>query len=786
MTDEIYMDKCDIPSTLPVVSLKSTVLFPWQVVSVQIAVKQNIKLLEQYSGRNEIVAAGMFLDPEGSYRRSNLSSAAVACRVLSRIIMDHDVPQVVLQGIRRIHLSKIISTNPFFQARIDCVDEPNQDGPVVRRQIERTSKLIENLVDVSDRYTEELVKVVRLNLENASRFADLIGDTVQFTYKDKRRLIETADVTDRLTVLIELLEEEIARELVSKEVLIKTEHSIDQKNRETFLREQLTIIRNELEEMDPAEAEIAGLAEKIESVTLPPFVAEEAHRQIQRLHDSGNRLREGSSIRAYIEWVLEFPWTARTKERLDIRRARRVLNNRYFSLGNASDRLLEFLAVRKLGGQSSKPLLAIIGPPGTGRTSLASTVAEILGHNLIQISMNGLHDEKELRGEPRVHAAARPGLIMDGLRRTGARNPVILIDEIDQLEPGAGDPLPALIEALDPARNCQFYDHYLGVPFDLSEALFIVTANVDEEIPTALWSLIHAIELSGYTEGVKMAIVRERVWPQVVEAHGLSVRDTRLTNAALKKIIRLYTREAGVHTLKNQLEKICRRLAVRTATGGAHRLSVNSNNLEKYLGKPIYPADHSARKSQVGVVNGLAWTETGGQLLPVEALLMPGEGAMMLTGLLGEVMQESVAAAISYVRSRAAELDIPPETMQNKDIHIHFPEGAIPKDGPSAGIAVATAIASVWSNKPVRPDVAMTGEISLRGQILPIGGLREKVLAAYRAGITHVILPRGNESDLADVPRDVLGKMHPHLVEEAVEVFRIALEKKPRNHSRRR
>jgi len=381
MTDEINMDKCDIPSNLPVLSLKSTVLFPWQVVSVQIAVKQNLKLLEQHSGPSEIVAAGAFMDPEGPYRRTNLSSTAVACRVLSRIIMDHDVPQVVLQGIRRINLSRIVSTKPFFKAEIDCVEEPERDSPELRRQIKQAFGLVEDLVEVSDRYSKELLKMMRLNRESPSRFADLIGDAVPFRYEDKRALLETVNISDRLFLLTRLLKREISRAQVSEEVLVKTERSINRKERKTFLREQLTIIQDELQELDPEEAKIAALAGKIESVSLPPFVAEEAHRQIQRLHDSGNRLREGSSIHAYIDWVLSFPWQDTTKDRLDIRRARRILNNRYFSLGNASERLLEFLAVRKLGGRSSKPLLAIVGPPGTGRTSLASTVAEIMGRN---------------------------------------------------------------------------------------------------------------------------------------------------------------------------------------------------------------------------------------------------------------------------------------------------------------------------------------------------------------------------------------------------------------------
>jgi ATP-dependent Lon protease len=515
-------------------------------------------------------------------------------------------------------------------------------------------------------------------------------------------------------------------------------------------------------------------------------VAEAVRREVYRLHSGDIRAIEGSSIRAYVDWVLEMPWNEKTRDRYDLRLARRILDNRYYGLGNARDRLLEFLAVRKLGGKSAKPVLGIMGPPGTGRSSLASTVANILNRRLVRIPVHGVHDEAEIRGQLRTNVAARPGRILDGMRQVGACNPVVLIDDFDRLEAGVGDPELAILEVFDPARNCRFHDLYLGVPFDLSDVLFIVTAKVAEELPEALWDFMHVIELSGYTEGVKMAIVRERVWPSVLDEHGLSSYGITLTNAAVRRIIRRYTREAGVHSLKIRLETICRRVAVKVAGGGPKRLSISTKNLEKYLGKPFYTEGEIVRGSGIGVATGLAWTETGGNILTIEALLMPGDGTTLVTGLLGEVMQESVRAALSYVRSHSDELGISDERLKGSDIHVHFPEGAIPKDGPSAGIAAATAIASLLSRRPVRSDIAMTGEISLRGWVLPVGGIREKVLAAYRAGIRHVILPRGNESDLMDVPKDVLSKMHPHWVEEVLEVFRIALEKKPGKSSRRR
>ena len=785
VTKENDSNHYDVPSQVPVLLLKSTVLFPMQVVSVQLVLKPNRSLLEDYVDKDEIIGAGLYVDPEGSYVRSNLCTTAVACQVLSRMRMRHGATQVVLQGLRRVLLKRLASARPYFKADVERIEETGGDSSHAHALATDVSRLVEDLVQVNERYTEELVKMVHLNIENPSQCADLIAHMIQFSYVEKRMLLEMADVPERLSLLAKCLRREISRSQVTQEVRAKTRISLDRGQREVFLREELKVIQAELNEFDPAETEITELGARIESAELPPLVAEAVMREVYRLRSGEIRAIEGSSIRAYVDWVLEMPWNKKTKDRYDLRLARRILDNRYYGLGNARDRLLEFLAVRKLGGKSAKPVLGIMGPPGTGRSSLAATVANILNRHLVRIPVHGVHDEAEIRGQLRTNAAARPGRILDGMRQVEARNPVILIDDLDRLEAGFGDPELAILEVLDPARNCRFYDLYLGVPFDLSDVLFVVTAKVAEELPEALWDFMHVIELSGYTEGVKMAIVRERVWPSVLEEHGLSGYSIRLTNAAVRRIIQRYTREAGVHALKIHLETICRRVAVKVASGRSGRLSISTRNLEKYLGKPFY-TEENTHGSWIGVATGLAWTETGGNILTIEALLMPGEGTTLVTGLLGEVMQESVRIALSYVRSRAEELGIPEERLKGTDIHVHFPEGAIPKDGPSAGIAVATAIASLLSRRPVRQDVAMTGEISLRGWILPVGGIREKVLAAYRAGIRHVILPRGNESDLMEVPKDVLSKMHPHWVEEVVEVFRIALEKKPARGNRRR
>jgi ATP-dependent Lon protease len=769
----------DVFHEVPLLLLRSTVLFPLQVASVQIATKANLRLLEDHADPRAIVGAGVLVDPDGPANRRNLGPIAVACRILNRIDMGGGSAQVVLQGLRRIRIREVVRSRPYLRTRAEGLDESEGDRPVGRERVTRVVRLVRTLVETDDRYPDELAKVVEMNHENGSRCADLVADLIQFGYVEKRQLLETEDVSVRLDRLAELVQREIARSKVAREVQTKTAISIDRTRRESLLREQLEIIRRELEELDPAEAEIAELARKTEAAPLPPIVAEEARREVQRLRHGPTRHHEGFSIRAYVDWVLSMPWEATTKDRLDLRRARRMVDKRYLGLGTARDRLLEFLAVRKLGGNARLPLLVILGPSGTGRTSLASTVAEVLGRRFVRIPMQGIHDAAEIRGHRRTAAAARPGRVLDGLRTAGVRNPVILIDHLDRLEARIGEPMHSLVDALHPERNGQFLDHYLGVPFDLSEVLFVVTANVEEEIPRDLWSFMHTIEMPGYTEPVKRAIVRESLWPELVEGHGISRFDVRLTNTAVTRIIRHYTREAGVRELRLHLRTICRRIAVQVAVRGGRRLSIGVRNLEEYLGKPLYVEDPTAREPKVGAATGLAWTEAGGVLLPIEALIMPGEGYVMVTGMLGEVMEESVEAALSYVRSRGAELKIPADTLYERDLHIHFPEGAIPKDGPSAGIAAATTIASLLSGRPVRHDIAMTGEISLQGWVLPVGGIREKVLAAYRAGIKRVILPKGNESDLDDVPRDVRGKMRFDLVGDVGEVFGIALKKKP-------
>jgi len=774
----------DIPETLPLLVLKSVVPLPLQVVSTQITRSFNLTVLDELDESDELVAAAALVSSDSAFAKRNIAKIAVACKVLSRMEMGDGSSQVVLQAMRRIRIDKVLSSRPTYVVEVSCVEEPN---PPPARERELTARLIASLrelIELDPRHPDELMKVAQLNESMGSRFADLLANRLPFGYDARRQVLECLDVGRRLILVTKFVEEEIARSRIREEISTKTDDSQDRIRREALLREQLEIIRHELDELDPQEAARRKLDHRIETSALPRAVAEEARRQVARLRDSSVESLEGSTIRAYVDWVLAMPWERELPVRVDLRRARRILDERHPGLEDARDQLLEFLAIRRLGGASRRSILAIVGPPGSGRTTLAHTLAEVMGLPLARVPLRAVRDEADVLGMPLTEPLARPGNILEAIKQAGAINPILLVDDFDLLE--ENDLIGAVLQGLDPARNAKFGDRYLGVPFDLSRALFIVTASIVDDIPEQIWPRVDVVELPGYTDQVKLAIARNHTWPQVIKASGLDDFSPKITDAAIQRIIRDYTREAGLAELRERLETICRAYALRAAQGPRSRLKVTIRNLESLLGPAIYARELRAKEGLVGCATGLAWTESGGDLLPIESLLMSGEGRTILTGLLGEVMQESVAAALSYVRYRAEALKIPRQVFQESDIHIHFPEGAIPKDGPSAGITVATILASLLSGRPVRQDVAMTGELTLQGTVLPIGGLREKMLAADRAGIRHVIVPKGNASEYATVPKEVQARQHTHFVSHVDEVFKIALRSARSSRSKAR
>jgi ATP-dependent Lon protease len=611
--------------------------------------------------------------------------------------------------------------------------------------------------------------------------ADLIASTLSIPLVDKQNLLETLDVKGRLERANFLLTKELTVLELGSKIQSQVREGIDKSQREYFLREQLKAIQKELGEKDERTAEIEELRQRMAQAKLPPEAMKEGERELDRLAKMPPAAAEYTVSRTYLDWLIELPWSVHTEDNLDISQAQKVLDEDHYDLEKVKKRILEYISVRKLKADMKGPILCFVGPPGTGKTSVGKSIAKALGRKFIRISLGGVRDEAEIRGHRRTYVGALPGRIIQGIRKSGSNNPVFMLDEIDKLGMDfRGDPSAALLEVLDPEQNYAFSDHYLDVAFDLSKVMFITTANILDPIPPALRDRMEVLDLLGYTEEEKFKIAKEFLVPKQVEAHGLSEKDIQFEEEALLRIALEYTREAGVRNLEREIAHICRGVARRVAEGHGAPSIIKPDDVPSYLGPIKFFSEVAERTSEPGVATGLAWTPTGGDILFVEATRMKGRKGFSLTGQLGDVMKESAQAALSYVRARAKALKIPEDFFDHSDIHIHVPAGAIPKDGPSAGVTMFTAITSLLTGRPVRSDVAMTGEITLRGLVLPVGGIKEKVLAARRAGITTVILPGRNEKDLEEVPEQVKKDMKFHFVQRMDEVIRFALKEKPK------
>jgi ATP-dependent Lon protease len=620
-----------------------------------------------------------------------------------------------------------------------------------------------------------------LNIEEPGALADLIASTLSIPLADKQNLLETLDVKGRLERANFLLTKELTVLELGSKIQSQVREGIDKSQREYFLREQLKAIQKELGEKDERTAEIEELRQRMAQAKLPPEAMKEGERELDRLAKMPPAAAEYTVSRTYLDWLIELPWSVHTEDNLDISQAQKVLDEDHYDLEKVKKRILEYISVRKLKADMKGPILCFVGPPGTGKTSVGKSIAKALGRKFIRISLGGVRDEAEIRGHRRTYVGALPGRIIQGIRKSGSNNPVFMLDEIDKLGMDFhGDPSAALLEVLDPEQNYAFSDHYLDVAFDLSKVMFITTANILDPIPPALRDRMEVLDLLGYTEEEKFKIAKEFLVPKQVEAHGLSEKDIQFEEEALLRIALEYTREAGVRNLEREIAHICRGVARRVAEGHGAPSIIKPDDVPSYLGPIKFFSEVAERTSEPGVATGLAWTPTGGDILFVEATRMKGRKGFSLTGQLGDVMKESAQAALSYVRARAKALKIPEDFFDHSDIHIHVPAGAIPKDGPSAGVTMFTAITSLLTGRPVRSDVAMTGEITLRGLVLPVGGIKEKVLAARRAGITTVILPGRNEKDLEEVPEQVKKDMKFHFVQRMDEVIRFALKEKPK------
>ena len=786
-----------VPDVMSILPENKIVLFPNNVLPLIVSDESAVQLIDEaaVSGARTIVVAAVRErsdespdQPEGDSSEVTIEDlyAVGTAAVIRMMVKTSDGIRLLLQGIGRVRILSSEQQKPYLKARVQPLQEPSHYGPEDLREIEALRRavgtLFQKAVELSPNMPDELQEI-----PNARTDPSVMSDNIAFYYQgiavsEKQDLLETLDVRERLNKLMRILTREVDVLELGSRIHQSVHSEMHKSQREYYLREQLKAIQKELGEGDERGAEIDELRAAIDAARMPEEAHKEATRELDRLSRMPPAAAEYTVSRTYIDWLVSLPWQKETADDIEILRAKEVLDEDHYGLPKIKDRILEFLSVRKfkVGGVVRQPILCFVGPPGVGKTSLAKSIARAMGRKFVRVSLGGVRDEAEIRGHRRTYVGALPGQIIQGIRRADSRNSVFNLDEVDKLGMDfRGDPSSALLEVLDPEQNSTFRDHYLDVPFDLSKVLFITTANVIDPVPPALRDRMEVIELAGYTEEEKLAIARRHLLPKQMDEHGLK-DGVHITwhESALQEIIRGYTREAGVRNLEREMAAICRKVTRQFAEGRTEPVQATAELVHTFLGPPRFEFEEVARRaSQPGVAIGLAWTPVGGDILFIEATRMPGDHQLILTGQLGEVMKESTQAALSYVRSHSADLGIQTETFRSSDIHVHVPAGAIPKDGPSAGIAMVVAIASLMTARPTRKLLAMTGEITLSGNVLPVGGVKEKVLAARRAGVTEVILPARNRKDFIEgIPKEVQDEMHFHFVEQITEALDIALE----------
>jgi ATP-dependent Lon protease len=750
-----------VENVMPILPLKETVVFPDSMIPLAIGQERSIRLVDEAVANDRPIA--LVTSREGddeAQSADDLYSVGTAAVIHKMIRVPDGTLRILVQGLRRVRLTRVAQDDPYlvgeFEEQPDVITREKEIAALARNVETLFSRIIA-LVP----YLPDELQLAATNAEDPSALANLIATTMRLKTSEKQELLEKADVEARLRQLTVILNRELELLELGTKIQSQVHSEMEKSQREYFLRSQLKAIQEELGEGDEQQAEIAELRAQIEDANLPEEAEKQARRELDRLAKLPSAAAEYGVIRTYLEWILSLPWNATTEDDLDLEKARKILDEDHYDLEKVKERIIEHLAVSKLKHDLSGPILCFVGPPGVGKTSLGQSIARALGRKFVRISVGGVRDEAEIRGHRRTYIGAMPGTIIRALRDAGTKNPVFMIDEIDKMgSDWRGDPSSAMLEVLDPAQNSSFRDHYLDLPFDLSRILFICTGNQLETIPPPLLDRMEVIRLSGYTEEEKLGIAKRYLVPKQLEAHGLSSEQARFTDNALRLVIREYTREAGVRNLDREIAALCRKSAAEIAGGKRKRVRIDERRVRSWLGRPRFSGEIRRRTSDPGVATGLAVTPVGGDVLYIEATAMPGEGRLIVTGQLGEVMRESAQAALSWVRSHASDLGLEADWFEGKDVHIHVPAGAVPKDGPSAGIALATALASLALNRPVSEEVAMTGEITLTGQVLPVGGVREKVLAAQRAGVTTVVLPKENEGDLDDLPREVRKSMN--------------------------
>lgn len=770
----------EIPEQLPVLAVRDMVIFPYMIIPLFVGREISVKAVEHALNTNRLILLLTQKDfnvetPEPS----DLYNIGTVCMIMRMLRLPDGRLKVLVQGLSKARALEFSQFEGFYVAKIEKIEDIQLNEITIEHEavIRTVKEQLEKVISLGKNIPPDATVIIE-NIDDPGRLSDLIASNLGLKSYEAQQILEITDPIERLNKIREILNREIQLLTIQQKIKQEARDEIDKTQREYFLREQLKAIQKELGDIDEKAEEINEFRRKIEEAKMPEKVREEAEKQLKRLERMHPESAESGVIRTYLEWLTELPWSRSTKDLLDIKAAKAVLDKDHYDLEKVKERILEYLSVRKLKEKMKGPILCFIGPPGVGKTSLGRSIAKALGREFVRISLGGVRDEAEIRGHRRTYVGALPGRIIQGIRQAGTNNPVFMLDEIDKLGMDfRGDPSSALLEVLDPEQNNSFVDHYLGVPFDLSNVMFICTGNIADTIPSALRDRMEIIYLSGYTEEEKLQIAKRYLIPKQLEEHGLNSSILKISDKAIKYIISHYTREAGVRNLEREIANLCRKVAKYIAEDKKQKFYITPQKVSRFLGAPKYLPEEELKKEEVGVATGLAWTEAGGDVIYVEATIMKGKGNLILTGQLGEVMKESAQAALSYVKSKSKELNIDEQLFSTMDLHIHVPAGAIPKDGPSAGITMASAIASVFTGKPLRKDVAMTGEITLRGRVLPIGGLKEKVLAAKRMGIKTVIIPKRNKKDIEELPKYVKEGLKFILVESMDEVLKHVFSK---------
>ena len=772
----------EIPDQLPLLPVRDIVVFPYMVLPLFVGREMSIKAIEAALAGNRMIflATQKALDVENP-TPDDIHTIGTVGIIMRMLKLPDERIKILVQGLSKAKISGYIQTEPYYSVRIEKINETKAATSTLESEaVMRTVKeQIERIVSLGKVLIPDVMVVIE-NLEDPGRLADMIASNLGLKVEVTQSVLEITDPLKRLRQISEILAKEIEVLSMQQKIQAQAKGEMDKTQREYFLREQLKAIQKELGELDERAEEVAEFRKRVKDAKMPEKVLKETEKQLKRLEKMHPDTAESATVRTYLEWMVELPWSKKSKDNLDLRAANKVLNEDHYDLEKVKERILEYRAVRKLKEKMKGPILCFVGPPGVGKTSLGKSIARALGREFVRISLGGVRDEAEIRGHRRTYVGALPGRMIQGMKQAGTSNPVFMLDEIDKVGMDfRGDPSAALLEVLDPEQNNTFTDHYLGVPFDLSEVMFITTANLIDPILPALRDRMEVIEIPGYTEEEKLGIAQRYLIPRQLNEHGITEKHVKIVEAAIRQIIIHYTREAGVRNLEREIANVMRKVAKKVAEGKGLGFPVNAGNLHKYLGVPKFVPESELEKDEIGVATGLAWTEAGGDVLYIEATVMKGKGALTLTGHLGDVMKESAQAALSYVRSREKTLGINPDMFTKQDLHIHVPAGAIPKDGPSAGITMATAIASAMAQVPTRRDLAMTGEITLRGRVLPIGGLKEKILAAKRARLTCVILPKRNKKDLDEIPKHILKGIQLVFADTMDDVMRVALRRRP-------